>query len=276
MALSQNIVQQNLNQKKQIIHEYEAIQEVIQDYPELTYLVKSVTDFKIENEEFSQVFPEFQQKYHGRNIDPAKSGFDSNGNVFQYDEDGVKHTYVGTRGKTPSYKGWCGANSANETNALGYNKDGKLIYPQDHNGVFVSFCILHDIGYDERGFCSYSDDLTFCARVSNNYDRMTYSEALLARSACLYFTTIGAVLSKLKTKALGTDPARTLYNVNADDIYYRLVKNQDPYSRRRFYMGVENGLESTIIQQTQPVHNRYITNNLLMDFYRIGVESMAG
>jgi hypothetical protein len=117
------------------------------------------------------------------------------------------------------------------------------------------FAAFHDQDYSEFGFFDTIGDFKLVSRISQNYDRMIQAEKSAAKTALLWFSTLGLSAGKL----IGSLP-KNIHRIPSnqqpgDDIYYLLdpVKATttpiEQYSAERtlWYAELEKELESATI-----------------------------
>lgn len=117
-----------------------------------------------------------------------------------------------------------------------------------------TFAMLHDIDYYNRGSFDTDADLKLISRCSQNMDRMSPRQRLVAAVAIKYFSTIGSVVASIFGPGLDGSVTKEIKDSKTKtDIFPKLVPEavgQSNYNELRyhFYQGMMESIIQTNVQ----------------------------
>lgn len=241
-------------------NEYLAMFDVSKEHPNLAYLFKPLYEFERDVKDKPKLNINIFSVFDGTNIRPENVITDPiSGRFSIIDETGVKREYTGSMGNIPAYDTFCGPSSPNNTAPL---------------TIFGTICMLHDIDYDNEGYFSWQADQKMISRVAHLKHLMGYTESALATLASKYFSTVGYTLAMFKG-TLGTSPDKKVYDLPAGDIFFHLTKSENVFARKKFYEGMVQALESSLMQSKSmdSISCRMNESNLLQMFDALNIVS---
>lgn len=242
----------------------QAANSIIDNHPELSYLVGDALDLPALQKNVNAVVPNnadykaIAAVYNGKRIttQSVKEMIDpANGQkVFgAIDELGYTQLYRVNPNAftiTPLHGTWVGPNSPN--NAL----------PED---LFDTYCFYHDVDYHNGGWFNRTGDYKLISRLSQNLDRFPSYQLPLIFTTIRYFSTIGSVLSNVNSnvKTPLTGPLSNLSNVPTVDVSAPLDDSASPSSSSSLtkspvdeakstdYAAFNRGLVTGLVSQTR-------------------------
>jgi hypothetical protein len=167
--------------------------------------------------------------YNGKNIARDKVFKDQQGHFSIVDETGTTEVYTGRAaprsaskaqliglGFVPTLHGvWVGPKSRNND------------YPID---LLDTISMMHDIEYNNHGWFYELGDVKYISRLSQNLDRMTWSEAAMARFCISWFSTVGKALAKA-SGSLRDPTVENKSQVSIDD-FFEYLKGATGYQSK--------------------------------------------
>lgn len=221
--------------------EAEAFQNVINNYPELEYLVEPVWQFehddKIVNDILDNISP-----YDGKSL--------SVDNMYHKVIDGITYWAIKDEvGDEIVIKQQEGLYSLYGEYGGPYSKNRRPLPNEPNRGKPIDFSdlafALHDQAYTDDGYFSLGNgDAKLLNRLANNMDRMGDNEKKFATFASQYFSTVGHTIAQFK-KNLPNNIADTSSDIITNDIFKALVggsAGDNTTARTRFYKGLVDGL----------------------------------
>jgi len=220
--------------------------------------MKTIRPKELSNEDIKRI-------YNGHSLD-VKKVFKFNNKFAAYDETGKLEYYDG-KAAPVSLK-----NDA-ALAALGFIKPihgywmGPLSYNNNFPVDYVDLCsMFHDIEYLRNGWFFREGDLKYISRLSQNMDKMSFTEQLFAKFAIKYFSTIGAALATVSGSL--NDPKNSTED-NVDDFFtYLHNKSNGIISTGDISSGGMGGNSqiSSYLEYNVDKMNRKIINR--QDFYK--------
>lgn len=218
------------------------------NHPDINYVIPVLLEQNVANTlPTSQRYKDIVRVYNGRSIklenvneeslpggDRAFWLFDETQMVRYWKISHNKHFVV-----APIHGTWTGINSPNNSKPI---------------DLMDTFAMLHDIDYKERGSFDSDADLKLISRCSQNMDRMSPRQRLVAAVAIKYFSTIGSVIASIFGPGLDASVTKEIHDSKSrNDIFPKLVPEavgQANYNELRyhFYQGLEEGIIQANVQ----------------------------
>ena len=221
---------------------------VASNHPDVNYVIPVLLEQNVANTlPTSQRYMDIKKIYNGRSIKVENVNEETlaGGDVgfWMFNEVQLVQYWRTSHNKhfvvQPIHGTWTGINSPNNTKPI---------------DLMDTFSMLHDIDYKERGSFDSDADLKLISRCSQNMDRMSPRQRLVAAVAIKYFSTIGSVVASIFGPGLDASVTKQIHDSKTKtDIFPLLVPEavgQANYNELRyhFYQGMMEGIIQTNVQ----------------------------
>jgi hypothetical protein len=194
--------------------------------------------------EIRKVYNGKLQRMTFRNSNGKIAGIDETGKTIVYDDVSYPNS------KTTFWGTFTGPKSHNDTYVI---EDGEEPEPGHKarpagSGLLDTFAFFHDCEYSKKStggsYFNISADLRLISRCEQTISRMTYREAMMARTTIAYFSTIGVIIgSYINPGSIEFEPQPV--TGKAGDIYDQITTNGQPdqESKTHFYQGLKEAID---------------------------------